>query len=226
MMSWLPEPIQIFSTWVHFLTSYWLMGIMFLQLINSDGGQEVERAESAVSESCDITTATSNLSDEVSGDLTAERRRELWRRAHAGPENRDVRQTANISLSPPKRLFEGCRISRCSLKWAVNLSVSRWCCHQPMTVPLNLLHHQPRAQPWDWMFTPHLTTLSANQVSLWSESQQSKDPVWWPERSHSCFIRILSWKVKLMQKCLKPALFLMASRGWFPWFQSDCMWAY
>lgn len=65
---------------------------MFLQLIDSDGGQEVERVESAVSESCDITTATSNLSDEVSGDLSAERRRELWRRAHDRPENRDVRK--------------------------------------------------------------------------------------------------------------------------------------
>lgn len=63
---------------------------MFLQLIDNDGGQEVERTESAVSESCDITTATSNLSDEVSGDLTAERRREMWWRAHYRPECRDV----------------------------------------------------------------------------------------------------------------------------------------
>ncbi len=49
----------------------------------------MERAESAVSGSCDI-TATSNLSDEISGDITAERRRELWRRAHDRPESRDV----------------------------------------------------------------------------------------------------------------------------------------
>lgn len=63
---------------------------MFMQLINSDGEYEVERVESAVTESCDITTATSNLIDEVSGKLTAERRRELWRRAHDGAENREV----------------------------------------------------------------------------------------------------------------------------------------
>lgn len=65
---------------------------MFLQLINSDGGQEVERTESAVSESCDITTATSNLSDEVSGELTAERRREMWWRAHDQAKCREVRK--------------------------------------------------------------------------------------------------------------------------------------
>ena len=62
---------------------------MFLQLIDCDGGRGVERAESAISGSCDIITATSNLSDEVSGDITAERRRELWRRAHERP-GRDV----------------------------------------------------------------------------------------------------------------------------------------
>ncbi|XP_075941386.1 piezo-type mechanosensitive ion channel component 2-like isoform X1 [Anarhichas minor] len=53
----------------------------------------VERAESAISVSCDVITATSNLSDEVSGDITAERRRELWRRAHDRPECRDVSST-------------------------------------------------------------------------------------------------------------------------------------
>lgn len=70
-----------------------LIGVnMFLQLINIDGGQEVERTESAVSESCDITTATSNLSDEVSGDLTAERLREMWWRAHDPAKCREVRK--------------------------------------------------------------------------------------------------------------------------------------
>lgn len=64
---------------------------MFLQLIDCDGGRGGERAESAVSGSCDVITTTSNLSDEVSGDITAERRRELWRRAHDRPECRDVR---------------------------------------------------------------------------------------------------------------------------------------
>lgn len=65
---------------------------MSLQLINSDGVRDVERVESEVSESCDIITTTSNLSDEVSTDITAERRRELWRRAHDRAECRDVRK--------------------------------------------------------------------------------------------------------------------------------------
>lgn len=55
---------------------------MFLQLIDDVPSQNVERVESVVSKSCDITTATSNLSDEVISALSAERRRELWRRAH------------------------------------------------------------------------------------------------------------------------------------------------
>lgn len=48
----------------------------------------MEGAESGVSGSCDM-TATSNLSDDVSGELTAEGRREMWRRAH---HRTDVRQ--------------------------------------------------------------------------------------------------------------------------------------
>lgn len=64
---------------------------MFLQLIDSDGGRDIERTESVVSESCDIMTATSNLSDEVSSDITAEKRRELWRKAHDRPDCRDVK---------------------------------------------------------------------------------------------------------------------------------------
>ncbi|KAK9527367.1 hypothetical protein VZT92_013937 [Zoarces viviparus] len=64
----------------------------------------VERAESAISVSCDVITTTSNLSDEVSGDITAERRRELWRRAHDRPECRDVSSTNDSpsdSFAPP-----------------------------------------------------------------------------------------------------------------------------
>lgn len=71
---------------------------MPLQLMDNDGGQHLERRESAASESYDMITATSNLSDEVSREFTAERRRELWRRAHNGPECRDVRKTPNISM--------------------------------------------------------------------------------------------------------------------------------
>lgn len=70
---------------------------MSLQLIDSDGGRDIERTESVVSESCDIMTATSNLSDEVSGDITAEKRRELWRRAHDQPDCRDVNEPFVIS---------------------------------------------------------------------------------------------------------------------------------
>nr|XP_046227093.1 piezo-type mechanosensitive ion channel component 2-like isoform X2 [Scatophagus argus] len=75
-------------------------------LMNCNSKQDLQRAESAVSESCDIMTATSNLSDELSADITAERRRELWRRAHNRPEYRDVlgssaNDSASDSLAPP-----------------------------------------------------------------------------------------------------------------------------
>ncbi|XP_034416405.1 piezo-type mechanosensitive ion channel component 2-like [Cyclopterus lumpus] len=72
------------------------------QLIDGIGWWGVERAESAISVSCDIITATSNLSDEVSSDITAERRRELWRRAH--DQCRDVSSTNDShsdSFAPP-----------------------------------------------------------------------------------------------------------------------------
>lgn len=62
---------------------------MSLQLMVVPGGQDVEGAESGVSGSCDIMTATSDLSDDVSSELTAEGRREMWRRAH---HHRDVCQ--------------------------------------------------------------------------------------------------------------------------------------
>lgn len=62
---------------------------MSLQLI---AVVEEPRAESGVSGSCDIITATSSLSDEVSAQLTAEARREMWRRAHGRPRSSDVHQ--------------------------------------------------------------------------------------------------------------------------------------
>lgn len=62
----------------------------FLQLITGEEGRGQEGMESAVGTSCDIITATTNLSDEVSAEMTAERRRELWRRAHEQPDCQDV----------------------------------------------------------------------------------------------------------------------------------------
>lgn len=62
---------------------------MLLQLLVRVGEQDVD---SEASESCDIITTTSNLSEEVSSDLTAERRRELWRRAHLQHESKDVQK--------------------------------------------------------------------------------------------------------------------------------------
>ncbi|XP_069033644.1 piezo-type mechanosensitive ion channel component 2-like [Embiotoca jacksoni] len=57
-------------------------GLWRNQLIDSGGGRDVASVESEITGSCDVITTTCNLSDEVSGDITAERRRELWRRAH------------------------------------------------------------------------------------------------------------------------------------------------
>ncbi|TMS01193.1 Piezo-type mechanosensitive ion channel component 2 [Larimichthys crocea] len=104
-----PWRLQVNSelSWFHFCSPLMLLvlyntvaSLWRNQLIDSDGGRDVERAESVVSESCDIITSTSNLSDEVSGDITAERRRELWRRAHDRPECRDVLMSStNDSLS-------------------------------------------------------------------------------------------------------------------------------
>lgn len=69
---------------------------MFLQLIDSEEERDQVRVDSVVSESCDMVTATSNLSDEVSDDITAERRRELWRRAHEQLKSREVWTTAKM----------------------------------------------------------------------------------------------------------------------------------
>lgn len=55
---------------------------LFEQLIGGALGQNAERAESTASQSYDMTTATSDLSDEVTSTMTAETRRQLWRRTH------------------------------------------------------------------------------------------------------------------------------------------------
>ncbi|XP_049912684.1 piezo-type mechanosensitive ion channel component 2-like [Epinephelus moara] len=100
-------------SWFHFSSPLMLLllyntvaSLWRNQLINGDGGRGVQNVESAISGSCDITTATSNLSDDVSGDMTAERRRELWRRAHNRPECRDVvvssaNDSPSDSFAPP-----------------------------------------------------------------------------------------------------------------------------
>lgn len=67
-------------------------GAVSLQLIAVVEEQDEQRAESGISGSCDIMTATSSLSDEVSGQLTAEARREMWRRGHGRPRSSDVHQ--------------------------------------------------------------------------------------------------------------------------------------
>lgn len=53
---------------------------VFEQLVGGALGQNTDRAESTASQSYDMTTATSDLSDEVISTLTAETRRQLWRR--------------------------------------------------------------------------------------------------------------------------------------------------
>lgn len=71
---------------------------MFLQLIGGALGQNAEKTESMASQSYDITTATSDLSDEVISTLTAETRRQLWRRSHhqvrplKSPPTKTIRQ--------------------------------------------------------------------------------------------------------------------------------------
>ncbi|XP_074549296.1 piezo-type mechanosensitive ion channel component 2 [Halichoeres trimaculatus] len=100
-------------SWFHFSSPLMLLllyntvaALWRNQLIDGNGPCRAEGSESALSHSCDINTATSNLSDEVTADITAERRRELWRRAHDRPEFRDVLTTStndspSDSLAPP-----------------------------------------------------------------------------------------------------------------------------
>lgn len=69
-------------------------GFVSLQLIAVVGGQDGQREESGISGSLDIMTTTSNLSDEVSGEVTAEGMREMWRRAHGRPRSTEVNRQA------------------------------------------------------------------------------------------------------------------------------------
>ncbi|XP_026217973.1 piezo-type mechanosensitive ion channel component 2-like isoform X2 [Anabas testudineus] len=97
-------------SWFHFCSPLMLLLLYHTvaslwrnRLIDSD---VVVRVESPVSGSCGIITATSNLSDDVSGNLTAERRRELWKRAHDRPECREVlgsstNDSPSDSFAPP-----------------------------------------------------------------------------------------------------------------------------
>uniref|UniRef100_UPI0037E98014 piezo-type mechanosensitive ion channel component 2-like n=1 Tax=Semicossyphus pulcher TaxID=241346 RepID=UPI0037E98014 len=110
-----PWRLQVNSelSWFHFSSPLMLLllyntvaALWRNQLIDTDGGRGIERLESALSQSCDIIITTSNLSDVATGDITAERRRELWRRAHNRPEFRDVltsstNDSPSDSLAPP-----------------------------------------------------------------------------------------------------------------------------
>ncbi|XP_059183361.1 piezo-type mechanosensitive ion channel component 2-like [Centropristis striata] len=93
-------------SWFHFSSPLMLLllynttaSLRRNQLIGGDGGHVVEGAGSAISGSCDIITTTSNLSDDVSGDITAERRRELWRRGHERPHRDALVSSTNESPS-------------------------------------------------------------------------------------------------------------------------------
>ncbi|XP_041670121.1 piezo-type mechanosensitive ion channel component 2-like [Cheilinus undulatus] len=93
-------------SWFHFCSPLMLLllyntvaALWRNKLIDERSGCDVETSESPFSQSCDIITATSNLSDDFTGDITAERRRELWRRAHDRPEFRDV-LTSSTNDSP------------------------------------------------------------------------------------------------------------------------------
>ncbi|XP_071058180.1 piezo-type mechanosensitive ion channel component 2-like, partial [Pseudochaenichthys georgianus] len=87
--------------WFHFSSP--LMVLLLYHTVASlrrnqliDCGRGLERAGSEVGGSCDIVTTTSNLSDDVIGDITAEKRRDMWRRAH---RSRDVLTSSNQSPS-------------------------------------------------------------------------------------------------------------------------------
>ncbi|KAM8823349.1 piezo-type mechanosensitive ion channel component 2-like isoform 3-T4 [Spinachia spinachia] len=108
-----PWRMQVNSelSWFHFTSPLMLMLLYNTvatlwrnQLIDGVGWWGIEREESAISGSCDIITARSNLSDEVGSDITAERRRELWRKARDRPECRSVSSTSDSpsdSFAPP-----------------------------------------------------------------------------------------------------------------------------
>ncbi|XP_068199524.1 piezo-type mechanosensitive ion channel component 2-like isoform X2 [Antennarius striatus] len=110
-----PWRLQVNSelSWFHFSSPFMLLllyntvaSLWRNQLIDTEGRRDVKRVESAVTESCDIITSTSILSEEVSCDITAERRREQWRSAHDGAEGRDVLMSStndspSDSFAPP-----------------------------------------------------------------------------------------------------------------------------
>ncbi|XP_054621092.1 piezo-type mechanosensitive ion channel component 2-like isoform X2 [Dunckerocampus dactyliophorus] len=100
-------------SWFHFVSPLMLLLLFHTvaslwrnQLINGEGARSTDKTESVDPGSCDIITTTSFVSDEVSSDITAERRRELWRRAHTGRDHRNVLDTStnnspSESLAPP-----------------------------------------------------------------------------------------------------------------------------
>ncbi|XP_072235133.1 piezo-type mechanosensitive ion channel component 2-like [Leuresthes tenuis] len=103
-----PWRLQVNSelSWFHFSSPLMLLLLYHTvaclwrnQLIDGSLATGTERAESAVSESSDIITTTSYMSD----DITAERRRELWKRA---TEDREVlvsssNNSPSFSFAPP-----------------------------------------------------------------------------------------------------------------------------
>lgn len=89
--------------WFHFahplvlLLLYNTVASLWRNQVTSASHSCGQEAESGVSGSCDVMTATSHLSEEVSGELTAEERREVWRSAHNRP---DVRRLHLIPAAP------------------------------------------------------------------------------------------------------------------------------
>ncbi|KAF7649909.1 hypothetical protein LDENG_00134260 [Lucifuga dentata] len=99
-------------SWFHFsspllllLLYYTVSSLWRNQMITGNNMQNGKGAESAMSSN--IITDTSNFSCDVSSDVTAQRRRELWRRAHDKLENRDMLMSStndspsHSSLAPP-----------------------------------------------------------------------------------------------------------------------------
>ncbi|KAM3593292.1 uncharacterized protein V6R79_009660 [Siganus canaliculatus] len=118
-------------SWFHFSSPLMLLllyntvaSLWRNQLIGINGEQNVERVESAVSESCDTITGTTHLSEDVRSGITAERRRDMWRRSRCGAESQDALvSSANESLSdsfaPPTQStalgLDVCSTPHCSL---------------------------------------------------------------------------------------------------------------
>ncbi|XP_029978832.1 piezo-type mechanosensitive ion channel component 2-like isoform X2 [Sphaeramia orbicularis] len=108
-----PWRLQVNSDlhWFHFSSPLMLLLLYHTvaslwrnQLIDGMQGPDIEKAESVVSMSCHIIQTTANISDDIRSDLTAEKRRELWRRAHDRPESREVssaNDSPSDSFAPP-----------------------------------------------------------------------------------------------------------------------------